>query len=83
MRRGSAYDGDLVIYVSGDAARALKAGDSVELTDTLGNRLAYGVDGWETVDAASADALGGGAGRGRSRWRHRAKVTFFSPRDAP
>ncbi|WP_417802657.1 hypothetical protein [Thermophilibacter provencensis] len=48
-----------MIYVSGDAARALKAGDSVELTDTLGNRLAYGVDGWETVDAASADALGG------------------------
>lgn len=60
MRRGSAYDGDLVIYVSGDASRALKAGDSVELTDTLGNRLAYEVDGWETVDAASADALGGG-----------------------
>lgn len=61
VRRGSAYDGDLVVSVSGDVARALKAGDAVELEDTLGNRFAYEVDGWESVDAGSADALGSGS----------------------
>lgn len=61
VRRGSAYDGDLVVSVSGDVACTLKAGDAVEIADTLGNRFAYEVDGWESVDAGSADTLGDGS----------------------